>query len=118
VSSKTSLILAPLSVDVPFELSPKRNNQAAKTPRTPSRTTPRVLRQAVRALFALRVVPETERRRKERTPLRRRRERRLSVGRDPGWLDEVVRAKRPQRLPVMLTRPEVEALLATLDGVS
>ena len=27
--------------------------------------------------------------------------------RDPGWLDDVVRAKRPQRLPVVLTRPEV-----------
>jgi len=38
--------------------------------------------------------------------------------RDPGWLDDVVRAKRPQRLPVVLTRPEVEALLARLDGVS
>ena len=37
---------------------------------------------------------------------------------DPGWLDDVVRAKRPKRLPVVLTQPEVEALLATLDGVS
>ena len=36
---------------------------------------------------------------------------------DPGWLDDVVRAKRAQRLPVVLTRPEVEALLAALDGV-
>ncbi|HUI26338.1 MAG TPA: integron integrase [Candidatus Kryptonia bacterium] len=36
--------------------------------------------------------------------------------RDPGWLDDVVRAKRPQRLPVVLTRPEVEALLRALDG--
>ena len=37
---------------------------------------------------------------------------------DPGWLDDVVRAKRPKRLPVVLTRPEVEALLAALDGVA
>ena len=36
---------------------------------------------------------------------------------DPGWLDDVVRAKRPQRLPVVLTRQEVEGLLAALDGV-
>jgi integron integrase len=34
-----------------------------------------------------------------------------------GWLDDVVRAKRPQRLPVVLTRPEVRALLGALDGV-
>ena len=40
------------------------------------------------------------------------------LGKDPGWLDDVVRAKRPQRLPVVLTRPEVEALLSALDGVS
>jgi integron integrase len=39
------------------------------------------------------------------------------LGRDPGWLDDVVRAKRPQRLPVVLTRPEVAALLAALDGI-
>ena len=26
------------------------------------------------------------------------------LGRDPGWLDGLVRAKRPQRLPVVLTR--------------
>ncbi len=32
--------------------------------------------------------------------------------------DDVVRAKRPQRLPVVLTRPEVETLLAALDGVA
>ena len=37
---------------------------------------------------------------------------------DPGWLDDVVRAKRPRRLPVVLTRPEVEALLTVLDGVA
>ena len=28
-----------------------------------------------------------------------------------------MRAKRPERLPVVLTRQEVQALLATLDGV-
>jgi integron integrase len=37
---------------------------------------------------------------------------------DPSGLDNVVRAKRPQRLPVVLTRKEVEALLAALHGVS
>jgi len=37
---------------------------------------------------------------------------------DPGWLDDVVRAKRPERLPTVLTRPEAEALLGALDGVS
>ena len=40
------------------------------------------------------------------------------LGADPGLLDDVVRAKRPRRLPVVLTRPQVEALLAVLDGVS
>jgi integron integrase len=39
------------------------------------------------------------------------------LGRDPGWLDDIVRAKRPQRLPVVLTHQEVAALLATLKGV-
>jgi integrase len=39
------------------------------------------------------------------------------LGCDPGWLDEIVRAKRPERLPVVLTRDEVQALLAALDGV-
>ncbi|MGH7960736.1 MAG: integron integrase [Candidatus Binatia bacterium] len=34
-----------------------------------------------------------------------------------GWLDDVVRAKRPHRLPVVLTRQEVRALLGVLDGV-
>ena len=33
------------------------------------------------------------------------------------WLDEVVRAKRPQRLPAVLTPDEVGRLLAQLDGV-
>jgi site-specific recombinase XerD len=39
------------------------------------------------------------------------------LGCDPGWLDDIVRAKRPQRLPVVLTRAEVGALLAALKGV-
>ena len=35
-----------------------------------------------------------------------------------GWLDNIVRAKRPRRLPVVLTRPEVRELLSQLDGVN
>lgn len=34
-----------------------------------------------------------------------------------GWLDEIVRAKRPARLPVVLGREEVRALLRSLCGV-
>jgi len=34
-----------------------------------------------------------------------------------GWLDNVVRAKRPQRLPVVLTKHEVKSLLGAMDGV-
>ena len=34
-----------------------------------------------------------------------------------GWLEDIVRARRPQRLPVVLTRPEVKALLGALAGV-
>jgi integron integrase len=33
------------------------------------------------------------------------------------WLDEVVRAKRPARLPVVLSRDEVRAMLDRLEGV-
>jgi integron integrase len=33
------------------------------------------------------------------------------------WLDGIVRAKRPERLPVVLTREEVVAVLRGLDGV-
>ena len=40
------------------------------------------------------------------------------LGCAPGWLGDIVRAKRPERLPVVLTRPEVQALLAALDGVA
>src|SRR3989449_4833613 len=32
------------------------------------------------------------------------------------WLDEVVRARRPERLPVVLTRDEDRAVLGRLDG--
>ena len=35
----------------------------------------------------------------------------------PGWIDNLVRAKRPQRLPVVLTKDEVKALLGAMDGV-
>jgi integrase len=37
------------------------------------------------------------------------------LGVDLPWLDHVVRAKRPARLPVVLTKPEVRALLAALN---
>jgi integrase len=40
------------------------------------------------------------------------------LDRGPGWLSDVVRAKRPRWLPVVLTRQEVHNLLAALDGVS
>jgi integrase len=33
------------------------------------------------------------------------------------WLDDVVRAKRPQHLPVVLTRDDVRAVLQRLEGV-
>ncbi len=38
--------------------------------------------------------------------------------RDIAWLHDVVRAKRPQRLPVVLSRDEVAAVLHHLSGVS
>jgi integron integrase len=37
---------------------------------------------------------------------------------DLPWLDGIVRAKRPQRLPVVLTRDEVRAVLQRLEGVA
>ena len=37
---------------------------------------------------------------------------------DLPWLDDVVRARRPERLPVVLTRDEVRALLQRLDGTT
>jgi integron integrase len=39
------------------------------------------------------------------------------LGVDLPWLEDVVRAKRPQYLPVVLTRDETRALLQRLDGV-
>lgn len=39
------------------------------------------------------------------------------LGRDLGWFDDLVRAKRPVRMPVVLSRGEVKALLAQLRGV-
>ena len=32
------------------------------------------------------------------------------------WMDDIVRAKRPHRVPVVLTRQEVSALLGQLEG--
>ena len=37
---------------------------------------------------------------------------------DLPWLDNVVRSKRPARLPVVLTREEVRAVLQRMGGVS
>jgi integron integrase len=39
------------------------------------------------------------------------------LGMELPWLDDLVRAKRPQHLPVVLTRDEVRAVLQGLDGV-
>ncbi len=39
------------------------------------------------------------------------------LGRDVPQLDELVRARKPRRLPVVLTPPEVRAVLARLEGV-
>ena len=39
------------------------------------------------------------------------------LGVDLPWLDNMTRAKRPQRLPVVLTREEVRSILAEMDGV-
>lgn len=38
--------------------------------------------------------------------------------REVGWLETLVRAKRPQRLPVVLARAELEALFAQLTGLA
>ena len=43
---------------------------------------------------------------------------RAVLGVELPWLDDDVRAKRPQHLPVVLTRDEVRAVLQRLDGVS
>lgn len=39
------------------------------------------------------------------------------LGSDPGWLDDIVRAKRPERLPVVLVREEVGRLMRELGGL-
>jgi integron integrase len=38
------------------------------------------------------------------------------LGTDLGWVDRVVRARRPKRLPIVLTQTEVAAVLAHLEG--
>lgn len=40
------------------------------------------------------------------------------LGLDLPWMDDVVRAKRPQKVPVVLSRDEVTRLLAALEGPS
>jgi integrase len=40
------------------------------------------------------------------------------LGQDPGWLDGIGRAKGPRRLPVVLTREEVRAVLTKVDGTA
>jgi len=42
---------------------------------------------------------------------------RCVLGDDLPWLDELERPRRPRRLPVVLTRSEVRALLERMDGV-
>ena len=37
---------------------------------------------------------------------------------DLPWLDNIVRAKKPQRLPTVLSEPEVKRLLACMEGMS
>jgi len=39
------------------------------------------------------------------------------LDRDLPWLDHLVRAKKPQRLPVVLSAPDTRALLSQLDGI-
>ena len=39
------------------------------------------------------------------------------LGKELAWLDGLVRAKRPARMPVVMTQAEVERLLASLRGV-
>ncbi len=40
------------------------------------------------------------------------------LGQELPWLDNVENAKRPERLPVVLTRQEVEAVLSGVDGTA
>jgi len=39
------------------------------------------------------------------------------LGQELGWMENVVRAKKPAKLPVVFTREEVRAIMARLDGV-
>lgn len=39
------------------------------------------------------------------------------LGLDLPWMDDIVRAKRPVRVPVVLTRSEVARLLSTMNGI-
>src|SRR5262245_24946315 len=39
------------------------------------------------------------------------------IGCSPGWIEDVVRARRPHRLPVVLNAAEVEAVLHRMSGV-
>jgi integrase len=41
---------------------------------------------------------------------------RYVIGRELGALGEVIRARKPKRLPVVMTRDEVKAVMAQLDG--
>jgi integron integrase len=41
---------------------------------------------------------------------------RVVLEQEPGWLGEVIRAHRPKRLPVVLSRDEVTRVLAELEG--
>src|SRR5690348_11004507 len=43
---------------------------------------------------------------------------RVALEQDLPWLDDVVRARRPIYLPVVLTRQEVRRVLERLDGAS
>ncbi|MBB4656729.1 site-specific recombinase XerD [Xanthomonas sp. F14] len=40
------------------------------------------------------------------------------LGRDLSWMDEIQRAKRPRRLPIVLSEVEVMAVLAQMEGVT
>ena len=39
------------------------------------------------------------------------------LGVELGWLDDLVRARSPGRLPIVLMRSEVSSILAHLDGI-
>lgn len=39
------------------------------------------------------------------------------LGQELGWMENVVRAKKPAKLPVVFTREEVRSIMARLDGV-